>query len=819
MQTALAGAATSAEVTAITEQITATQAALDSAIAGNTTSIASLLEQLEALAAELVVIKTDLAAADTSADVAALTAALAAAQTDLSTLLAQNNIYSSSISVTNQAELDFATALGNKVSIVNGGVTITQTATMDATQLGTLMSKMTSITGAVAYSTTSSSTTSQSFTNLTGALSVNLNQTGDISMPKLATTGALVLAGDTLTTSVSFPALTSATSGLSTLSFSKATSVSFPVLAKYDGAISITTDENATVDLSALTSAAATVGYTTIDALTIVNASVLNAPMFDKGAIIADEIASVDLPKWQSLSASSSFANAKTVVLPAVNPGKAAGAVIAINSVFPKATSVHIIAAPSTMTSVTTANHMDVTSNSTNLDTLILGGTFSDVTISAGADLTSLTFDGSALNVSITGTDLASIDIPYTSLAKGSLTIKDNLDLASVTASKVDGLKGLTITGNTELSTISFAALKTSAAAASVDVSGNDLVIDNVQQASGTGVTPVVAKKITSADFSPLKAYFDAAIAAATATAGSGVNVIADDVLVSTSAAGVATNNPSGDETIINYDLNIKSNATSTGAVARVNEFEVTGQTTLSVNGFVSSAVGSTSDRIYELNTWASNAANVAGFSTAGVTVSVGRGNFIGSIDHAAAAAAAATDYYELTINGSTVTGTTGVLADGDAVQVAYMAAVNAALAKKANAEFTVAVDGADASKTDFTGGRKGSNAAAFTIANWGVWENVSKLTPVAMTATIVAANQPSTTGYIRVVSNVAGTAGAITSTLSAGTAIAISGPNTAASATLDDGASVVEENGTSTASTVSAATIADARIDMTAFL
>jgi len=819
LQTALAGAATSAEVTAITEQITATQAALDSAIAGNTTSIASLLEQLEALAAELVVIKTDLAAADTSADVAALTAALAAAQTDLSTLLAQNNIYSSSISVTNQAELDFATALGNKVSIVNGGVTITQTATMDATQLGTLMAKMTSITGAVVYSTTSSSTTSQSFTNLTGASSVDLNQTGNISMPKLATTGALILAGDTLTTSVSFPALTSATSGLSALSFSKATSVSFPVLAKYDQAISITTDEDATVDLSALTSAAATVGYTTIDALTIVNASVLNAPMFDKGAIIADELASVDLPKWQSLSASSSFANAKTVVLPAVNPGKAAGAVIAINSVFPKATSVHIIAAPSTMTSVTTANHMDVTSNSTNLDTLILGGTFSDVTISAGADLTSLTFDGSALNVSITGTDLASIDIPYTSLAKGSLTIKDNLDLASVTASKVDGLKGLTITGNTELSTISFAALKTSAAAASVDVSGNDLVIDNVQQASATGVTPVVAKKITSADFSPLKAYFDAAIAAATATAGSGVNVIADDVLVSTSAAGVATNNPSGDETIINYDLNIKSNATSTGAVARVNEFEVTGQTTLSVNGFVSSAVGSTSDRIYELNTWASNAANVAGFSTAGVTVSVGRGNFIGSIDHAAAAAAAATDYYELTINGSTVTGTTGVLADGDAVQVAYMAAVNAALAKKANAEFTVAVDGADASKTDFTGGRKGSNAAAFTIANWGVWEDVSKLTPVAMTATIVAANQPTTTGYIRVVSNEAGTAGAITSTLSAGTAIAISGPNTAASATLDDGASVVEKNGTSTASTVSAATIAAARIDMTSFL
>jgi len=403
-------------------------------------------------------------------------------------------------------------------------------------------------------------------------------------------------------------------------------------------------------------------------------------------------------------------------------------------------------------------------------------------------------------------------------LAKGSLTIKDNLDLTSVTASKVNALKGLTITGNTELSTVSFAALKTAAAAASVDISGNDLIIENVQQASATGVTPVVAKKITSADFSPLKAYFDAAIAAATATAGSGVKVVADDVLKSTSAAGVVTNNPSTDHTIINYDLNIKSNATSTGAVARVNEFEVTGASVLTVNGFVSSAVGTTSDRIYELNTWASDAANVAGFTTAGVTVSVGKGNYVGSIDHAVGVSAAATDYYELTINGSTVTGTTGALADEAAVQVKYMSAVNAALALKANAEFTVA-SSADASKTSFTGGRKGSNAAAFTIANWGVWKNVSKLTPVAMTATIVAANQPTTTGYIRVVSNSPGTDGAITSSITNATAIAISGPNTAASATLDDGASVVEKNGTSTASTVSAATIADARIDMTAFL
>ena len=804
-----------------------TVASLQSAIANipvtPATDISGLESSLATLADTVAELKTALAGAATSAEVAALQANLTTAQADLAELLAQSNIYAptnGTLTVSSQAELDFALALGDKVSIINGGVTITHTQTMSDADVATLMGKMVSVTGDVTYTASVSSTVAGVFTKLTGAKNLTLSQPGDISLPAFVSTTALSLTGGDLTTSVSLPALTHVTSGLGALSFSKATSVDLSALTAYDGAISITTSDAATVDLSAFANLTTTSGAaaTTFESLTIVNASTLKAPLFAKGEIVADGIASVDLPKWQSLSASSSFAKAKTAVLPAVDPGKAAGAVIAINSVFPKANSVHIIAAASTMTSVTTANHMDVTSNSANLDTLILGGTFSDITISAGADLTSLTFDGSALNVSITGTDLTSIDIPYTSLAKGSLTIKDNLDLTSVTASKVDGLKGLKITGNTELSTVSFAALKTSSAAASVDISGNDLVIENVQQASATGVTPVVAKKITSADFSPLKAYFDAAIAAATATTGSGVKVIADDVLVSTSATGVATNNPGTDHTIINYDLNIKSDATSTDAVARVNEFEVTGASVLSVNGFVSSAVGTTSDRIYELNTWASNAANVAGFTTAGVTVSVGKGNYIGSINHDAAAAAAANDYYELTINGSTVTGTTGVLADGDAVQVKYMAAVNAALAKKANAEFTVAVD-TDASQTNFTGGRKGSNAAAFTIANWGVWENVSKLTPVAMTATIVAANQPTTTGYIRVVSNVAGTAGAITSSITNATAIAISGPNTAASATLDDGASVVEKNGTSTTSTVSAATIAAARVDMTAFL
>ncbi|MDB9903008.1 hypothetical protein OAC73_01415 [Flavobacteriaceae bacterium] len=447
---------------------------------------------------------------------------MAAQQADLAELLAQNNIYAPSggtLTVSNQAELDFATALGDKVSIINGAVAITQTATMDAAQLGTLMAKMASVTGAVAYTATNSTTTSQSFSNLTGALSVNLNQTGDISMPKLATTGALTLAGDTKTTSVSFPALTSAASGLSALSFSKATTVSFPVLATYDGAISITTDNDATVDLSALTSAAATVGYTTIDALTVVNASVLTAPMFDKGAITANKVASVSLPKWEG-TAASSFAKAKTAVLPAISATKTANLTFDVDTILPEATSVHVIGKSVAGTTVTYEVSV-TTEGQDNLETLILGGVFDAITIKDNTDLVTLTFDASAEDVTIDNTDLVNASIALTAVAaatsttsKPTLTVQNNDAMNSFTASDVNNLKGLKVYNNRNLKTVSFADLDTAAAAATVTITDNDF--------SGTvtysNTTATAGALASTSGLKELKSFLDSAISGRTGT-------------------------------------------------------------------------------------------------------------------------------------------------------------------------------------------------------------------------------------------------------------------------------------------------------------
>ncbi|MCI4642385.1 MAG: hypothetical protein MRY51_05960 [Flavobacteriaceae bacterium] len=524
-----------------------TVASLQSAVANipvtPATDISGLESDLDALATAVEALQSALANAATAAEVAALQTALAAQQADLTELLNQNNIYAptgGTLTVSNQAQLDFATALGNKVAIINGAVSITQTASMDAAQLGALMGKITSVTGAVAYTATDSSTTSQSFSNLTGALSVNLNQTGDISMPKLATTGALTLAGDTKTTSVSFPALTGVTSGLSALSFSKATSVSFPVLAKYDGAISVTTDNDATVDFSALTSAAASVGYTTIDALTVVNASVLTAPMFDKGAITANKVLSVDLPKWEG-TAASSFAKAKTAVLPSISATKTANLSFDVNAILPEATSVHVIG-KSVAGSTTTYEVSVSTTGQDNLETLILGGVFDAITIKNNTDLVSLDFDATAEDVTIDNTDLVDASIAFTaaggassSTSKPTLTVQNNDALNSFTATKVDGLKGLTIKDNRNLKTVAMADLDSAAAEATVTITGNDFS-GTVTYSNSTSTAGTLA---STSGLKELKAFLDSAI---TGRKGSVAMQVELDDATAISSTGVESN-------------------------------------------------------------------------------------------------------------------------------------------------------------------------------------------------------------------------------------------------------------------------------------
>ena len=524
----------SSGLTALQGTVASLQSAINNIPVTPATDISGLESDLTALAASVEALQTALNGAATSAEVAALQTALAAQQADLTELLAQNNIYSSNVSIASQADLDFATALGDKVVIINGDLTITQTATMDAAQLATMMGKVSSVTGDVAYTATVSTTTPAEFTNLTGSKKLTIEQTGNISLPAyVQATGALSITGDDLTLSVSLPKLNAATS-LTFAGLDKTATFSMPALAAYDGAISISIANTGSVDLSALTNGTNVDGTadTTPDDLTI-NAATLTAPLYDAGKITADRLTSVDLPKWKFNNASS-FDRALTVVLPSVNNAKAAAYEININTTFPKATSVHLIAAAST---ATTPTHLDVTTGSSdNLNTLILGGTWDDVTVN-GTDMTSLTFDGTAMDVEVSSTDITDLDIPYTSAAKGTLKIDANLDLETVTASKVNGLKGLTITGNTELTKVSFAALATAATAATVNVTGNKFA----GTVTYTNSAATAGGLVSTSGLKELKGFLDSAITGRTGTVAMQVEL--DDATVITSAG--AESNPS----------------------------------------------------------------------------------------------------------------------------------------------------------------------------------------------------------------------------------------------------------------------------------
>ena len=474
--------------------------------------------------------ETALGNAATAADISALQASLAAQQANLNELLAANNVYSADVSVSSQADLDFATALGNKVSIINGDLSITQTMTMDAAQLATLMGKVLSVTGDVAYTATISTVTTSSFTKLTGSKMLTIAQTGDISLPAyVQSTGAFSVTGDDLTTSVSLPML-KATTTMAFAGIGKATSFSMPALAVHDGDISITIANTGSVDLSALTNSTTEAGIadTAPNDLTI-NAATLTAPLYDAGKITADRLTDVNLPKWNYNNASS-FDRALTVVLPSVNNAKAAAYSININTTFPKATSVHLIAAASTATVPT---HLSVTTGaSDNLNTLILGGTWDDVTVN-GTDLTSLTFDGTAMDVEVSSTDITALDIPYTSAAKGTLKINANLDLVTVTASKVNTLKGLTITGNTELNKVTFAALAAAATAATVNITGNKFA------GTVTYTSATAAGLVSTSGLKELKGFLDSAITGRTGTVAMQVEL---DVATVVTSAGVESN-------------------------------------------------------------------------------------------------------------------------------------------------------------------------------------------------------------------------------------------------------------------------------------
>ena len=570
LQTQLASASTSAEVTAITTQLTAAQTALAdaiaanataadanaSSIAGNATAIENLLTELEALATSLAGIKTDLAAADTSDAVAQLALDLAAAQANLTTLLAQNNVFTGTLNIRNAAELSAAEQLGDKVTIINGAVNVTQSDTsIDAAKLQAVVSKITVITDKLTYSHSGTGVTAVNFDKLTSVGDMAINQEAPVTFAALTSAANVDVVSNLKVTAVDFPVLTKVTTladGTAAgdngdFEFSAATSVDLGSLVRYTpGDLQITTKSTGTVDLASLETTSETTGLQSSLTLGVSGPKVLSLPLVETAALTTNA-QRVTLPKLTSVP---TFTNGATNL---------------------KELHMHNLMAPITLTSYAQLEILDIigtylttgisaatlagaratgveATGVTSLETLTLAGALGVVKITGAGNLTSVTTSGGMRSFELDGaTDLTSLTLGHGANAsstkkRSDLIITGATSLETLVADSVNYATKLDISGNTSLTSISLAGLTALATETSqkniVKIQNNKLEAQSVQIASASTAIPLVEGSVTTnSGIKELKVYLDKAIAAATST-GESVRVDFDNVVQIVTVAG-----------------------------------------------------------------------------------------------------------------------------------------------------------------------------------------------------------------------------------------------------------------------------------------
>ncbi len=744
-------------------------------ISGLESTQAALQAGLTSLADAVAALQTKLEGAATAAEVAALQTALAAAQSDLTDLLASNNIYAptgGTLTINSQSTLDFATALADKVAIINGSVVITQNTSMDATQLAALMAKMVSVTGDASYTAKATGVVpTAGFTALTGVATITIDVDGDVSLPVLASASVVDIKDNTKVTSVSLPALKTVTT-LSNLTFAKATSLDLSSLERYadDLVISI---KSGKVNLDAFVTTTTTASAPESGHLIHIDgAEEVVAPLITGGKLLMDSVLAPNFPVWKGNS-DSIFDEATTVVLPGIEANGSKDAYNLIDFA-PDAVKFHMIGASKATSTTTTAIPSFTSVGQNNLETLILDGVLDTVTINGATDLTSVTHTGTAVNVTYKSTGLTSLDLGYTAgtsgatnaaAINGGLTIELNADLTSLTADKLDDITSLTIKNNVELASISMAALNSvgTATAAKVDIQLNDFTVESIQLPSASGALPVVAKTIKSADLGPLKTYIEAA-KAKVGTTGS-IIVVADTVTEKLNADGTAATVVPGDKTIANFLNAAARTSNMVGGTAQVKEFWLQDNSDnnyqFTVNGFTSVIANGPSALAYDLAEWASTASVVAGLNAAGVSVTTGASPYKGKISLTAISTTvlASPITYAVSVNGKTYSTTiNGPFNNSAANKTAIMAALETEIRGNVdvtNAHFAVTATAAD---LDFASVAVGSASKAYPIGKVTAYNGTSTAaTPTLATSTANPWLRDNSSGYIRVVNNTAG--------------------------------------------------------------
>jgi len=603
----------------VTAAQNAASAAATAANAITPADLTGLEASLATLKAEVDEVQAAIATAATATAVAALQAELDALEADLDSLLATSNIYTGTLSLTNATELDVAVALGNKVNIINGGLTITPTATMDMVKLQTVIDRVFTVNGAVAYTAVSASATMPTFQKMVSAGNITVKASGDIRFDNLITAGDIVL-NDTWESKVGvihFGAMTTAgtlTTGSTahTVDFNQATEVHLTSLPYYNGstatqALTIKTKKGSVVDLSALddVTAAGTASNLTLTLdgpasftstnlksyageLDFTNVATVNVSGFSGNIDVNAGVENLTITGGVQISIDGAT-DLETATINVINDDDPLDtATENLKQARMELDAVNLSFVSSDLTTVAISGKLNNvtfdgdTNTLTEVTSITISATMNDLDIDNLDDLTTLNVTGASIhNITIEDSaKISSVNLNHTynsaysggatAHASSNLIVKNNAELTSLTY-KGSAVKVLTVTGNDKLTTIDFTGLTTVGAAADVDIWDNDLTASRAEDtidgtAAGSDVTldgvgADTADKgtyTTTSGMATLKTYLDAVRDQAAANA----NVYFDTVTLSgSSESGTFVEANSG--AALTYTSNTATNVTA----------------------------------------------------------------------------------------------------------------------------------------------------------------------------------------------------------------------------------------------------------------
>jgi outer membrane murein-binding lipoprotein Lpp len=302
-------------VNSLSSTVNGLGAEIDTAVADGLADIQADIEAIETAVADVA----------SSEEVSDLSDAVAASQEDLDELLTNSNFYDKDLIIFNEATLTFARNLGDKLAIVNGGVSMYVNEAMglvDSDDDGTsdvqdVLNSIGTITGSFSYLAKNSKVATVNFDSIDGTGDIEVAQPGDYSFATLTKAGDITLGDnfsskvavinleslttvtDIKTAAVAYAGTTVASTDITVgtvaqadgISFSKATNIHLTALPRYAGSglTLIADDEESTILVDALASVDASGEESALN-LTVTGSAALNFSNITAGDVTATSI-------------------------------------------------------------------------------------------------------------------------------------------------------------------------------------------------------------------------------------------------------------------------------------------------------------------------------------------------------------------------------------------------------------------------------------------------------------------------------------------------------------------------------------------------